>query len=130
MKGRSATKVEKERLNVLEQFPCLVCEVFFAICDTPAEIHHLRGQRIPGAHLYTIALCSKHHRHKDNQKPPRWISRHGDGKAMFEETYAEEARLLLMEHDRVEQFKINTSPPKIMCRSLCVEKPKEKNPKK
>lgn len=93
MNGRTPTKDEERWLAQVEQIPCIVC-LLFRETDTPAEIHHIAGQRAQGAHFKTIPLCTRHHRHADTHKPPRWISRHGDGRRAFEREYWSEGKLL------------------------------------
>lgn len=104
MHGRKANSEEREWLALLEQMPCIVCDMFHEAADTPAEIHHLNGQTAPCCHLQSIALCDKHHRRPDNQKPKRWISRHGDGKAAFEARYLPEHELLAYQKIQIELF--------------------------
>lgn len=90
---RALTKADRERGDKLRELGCIVClddETY-----TPPAIHHIKGQAKPGCHDWTIPLCAKHHQHKDNQKPQRWISRHGDGRAAFEDAYGAESALLL-----------------------------------
>ena len=103
MNGRTPTKDEREWLEKCQQVPCIVCAEWHGVDDTPAEIHHINGQRKPGAHFLTLSLCTRHHRHPD-AKHKRWISRHGDGKKAFEERYATEGDLLAIQHRYVEQL--------------------------
>lgn len=92
MGKRSYTKVDKIRAEKLRELGCIVCWSHDRF--TPPAIHHIDGQTKEGCHALTIPLCPKHHQEKDNHKPPRWISRHGDGRALFEATYGDELRLL------------------------------------
>ena len=90
---RALTKADKERGDKIRQMGCVVCELFNDVF-TPTAIHHMDGQTKEGCHDLTIGLCDKHHQHKDNEKPQRWISRHGDGRAAFEKAYGPESQLL------------------------------------
>jgi hypothetical protein len=94
MNGRTPTKDEKIWLEKCQQIPCIVCAMFHGIADSPAEIHHTDGQQKPNAHLKTLSLCTRHHRISDNRHPKRWISRHGDGKLLFQSRYMPERELL------------------------------------
>ena len=91
---RALTKADKERGKKLRDLGCIVCLKYLEVF-TPPAIHHLDGQTKPGCHKLTIPLCEKHHQKKDNRKPPRWTSRHGDGKAEFEGYYGAESLLLI-----------------------------------
>lgn len=97
MKGRAATAEEREWLDLVAQSPCLICKHFHDAPDSPAEIHHLDGKTVEGAHKRTIALCARHHRYADTAYPKRWISRHRDGKHAFEERYIPEEALLALQ---------------------------------
>ena len=108
MKSRTADTEEKAWLDCLEQLPCIVCEFFHGEDDTPAETHHIDGKTKPKAHLKTIRLCDKHHRHKDNRHPKRWLSRHGDGKRIFQDRYLHEMKLLELQGKRVSELLENT----------------------
>ena len=99
--SRKALAHEAEWLGLIEQLPCIVCEVFHDEYDTPAETHHIDGQTKPDAHLKTIRLCTKHHSQKDNTRPKRWLSRHGDGKTIFQNRYFHEMDLLKLQQERV-----------------------------
>jgi len=107
MQSRSPTAEEKEWLNLLAQMPCIVCSECHGVHDSPAEIHHINGKTRKNAHLKTIALCSKHHRHKDNNHPSRWISRHGDGRTIFQEKYMNEYALLDRQREAVAKMRLN-----------------------
>ena len=62
MKGRSITAKDKEWLDKITEFGCIVCHVHLGVF-TPAEPHHIFGKTRPGAHLHTIPMCPEHHRH-------------------------------------------------------------------
>lgn len=96
MKGRPLNAEERRWMNDicnLDPVGCVVCWIFNGV-TTPAAPHHIDGKTKMGVHLLTIPLCPKHHQEKDNQSPPRWISRHGDGRRAFEAAYGTEADLL------------------------------------
>ena len=97
---RALTKADRERGDKMRELGCIVCRCYFS-AHTPAAIHHIDGQTKPGCHDNTIPLCDKHHQHKDNQKPQRWASRHGDGRAAFEEKYGTEQELLLFTNEMI-----------------------------
>lgn len=93
MQGRTPTKEEKEWMNQASQLGCIVCRLYVETIS-PCSIHHTDGKVKPGAHLKTIGLCGRHHQIPDNEKPKRWISRHGDGKKAFEREYKTETELI------------------------------------
>ena len=80
-------------MNSVSNLGCIVCLLFLEE-NTPCSPHHMDGKTKPGAHLKTIGLCSRHHQVSDTHKPKRWISRHGDGRKVFEHEYMTEAELL------------------------------------
>jgi len=66
MNGRTPTKQEREWMQKVRQIGCIACIKSGAVqpFTTPEEytaIHHIDGQRRPGAHLLTIPLCAAHH---------------------------------------------------------------------
>lgn len=93
MRGRTPTKQEKEWMNKSGEYGCVICKWHLEI-ESPCSLHHINGRTKPGAHLLTIGLCGNHHQIKDNEKPPRWVSRHGDSRYQFEEAYGTEMDLL------------------------------------
>jgi len=99
MQSRNAKKSEKRHLLLSRLVPCLACALFHDEPDTPAEYHHTSGKTAPDCHFKGFSLCVNHHRIKDSHKPPRWISRHGDGLAAFEQRYRPESSFVL-EHKR------------------------------
>lgn len=105
--GRTPTSQESYWLELCQQLSCIVCERFHGVPDSPCEVHHLRGKTDPDAHLDTISLCTRHHRVSDNHHPKRWISRHGDGKRLFEARYAPEKQLLEWQRDRALKLEEN-----------------------
>ena len=90
-KGRKPTKEEKAWLDKVSDLGCIVCLTFHSVYS-PAEPHHIDGKTKPGAHLKTIGLCPRHHRHKSNDG--QWVSRHGDGRKAFESRYGTEQDIL------------------------------------
>ena len=97
MKGRTPTKDEKKHLNAVRELGCIVCRQFGV--SSPGVPHHINGKTTPGAHFDVINLCQNHHQTKSNDKPPYWISRHGDGRRLFELAYGTEKGLLMKTHN-------------------------------
>ena len=97
---RALTKADRERGDKMRELGCIVCLVYLDTY-TPPAIHHIDGKTKPGCHDLTIPLCGNHHQYKDNSKIPRWISRHGDGRAAFEERYDAEEQLLIETNGRI-----------------------------
>lgn len=60
MKGRTPNKREREWMNKIGNFGCIVC-YNNGIGDTPVSIHHIDGRTKKGAHYLTIPLCGLHH---------------------------------------------------------------------
>jgi hypothetical protein len=90
MRGRSPTKKEKEWMDSIANFGCVVCHLFYG-CYSPAEIHHIDGKTKPQAHLLTLPLCFKHHREGANND--MYVSRH-PFKNEFERRYGKQTDLL------------------------------------
>jgi hypothetical protein len=89
---RALTKADKERGTKLRELGCIVCLNEHEVFTEPA-IHHLDGKTKKGCHDLTIPLCPRHHQIKDNEKPPRWFTRHGQ-LIHFEDAYGTEWELL------------------------------------
>lgn len=106
MLTRAPTRLEREWLELCYQIPCIVCKHFHAEPNSPSEYHHIVGRNRPKAHLNGICLCARHHRLADNQHPKRWISRHGDGRRLFEQRYAPERELFELQKIEVEALKL------------------------
>lgn len=87
------------------QLPCVVCKHHGIAEDSPGEYHHTNGKTAPGAHYDGFVLCARHHRIPDTVKPKRWVSRHGDGKALFEARYRPETEFIELQIRDVEAFK-------------------------
>ena len=99
--GRKPTVLEQDWLNHSFQIPCLACRLFHNVEDSPAEYHHINGKTKPGAHFAGFSLCSKHHRISDTIHPKRWVSRHGDGKRIFQDRYMPEGAFLKEQQKQV-----------------------------
>lgn len=93
MKSKTPTKSEQKWMDDVRDLGCIVCRNFYGLHSPPA-IHHIIGKTKEGAHYHVLPLCLRHHQQKDNQKPPRWISRHGDGRSEFEIEYGHEHALM------------------------------------
>lgn len=91
LKGRTPNKAEKQWMDKVSQFGCIVCWETLGIPHSWCEIHHLDGKTKPNAHFKTIGLCYKHHRDQSNN--PMWVSRHKN-KKQFEDRYGTEEHLL------------------------------------
>lgn len=100
MKGRNPTAEEKRYMAAVAEMGCIICELFLDEF-TPGAIHHIDGKTKPGAHFKSLCMCDRHHQYKDNQKPPRWISRHGDGRYAFEQKYYPEQKLLEITYEKL-----------------------------
>tara|TARA_R110002020_G_C16295509_1_gene772760 strand:- start:1784 stop:2086 length:303 start_codon:yes stop_codon:yes gene_type:complete len=92
MARRNYSKLDRERAYKLRELGCIVCINEHGV-NTPPAIHHIDGQTKPNCHQLTIPLCPRHHQIKDNDKPPRWFTRHGEH-VHFEEAYGTEQELL------------------------------------
>jgi hypothetical protein len=95
---RHLTKADKDRGSKLREFGCVVCALHL-IEFTEAAIHHIDGQTKPGCHDLTIPLCHRHHQLKSNTG--EWVSRHGDGRAAFEDAYGTEQELLELVNEAI-----------------------------
>ena len=91
LKGRTTTKAEKDWMNKVAEFGCVVCWMHHGIPHSPCEIHHIEGKTKDGAHFSVLGLCMRHHRDQSNS--PLWTSRHKN-KTRFEERYGTEKYLL------------------------------------
>jgi len=89
--GKQApTKEEAEWMDRIIEHGCVACRID-RVQLRPAEVHHILsgGRRI--GHLFTIPLCSGHHR--DGTGAPGLLARH-PFKARFEARYGLELLLL------------------------------------
>jgi hypothetical protein len=105
---RVPTALEAEHLKWSYQVPCLVCKHYHGFPDSPAEYHHAYGRKKPGCHFNGFSLCAKHHRIADTRRPKRWISRHGDGKQVFEARYRVEGAFVALQKEEIELLKQNS----------------------
>jgi len=92
MSRQSYTKADTDRADKLRELGCIVCINEHGVFTEPA-IHHIDGQTKKGCHQLTIPLCGRHHQIRDNDKPPRWFTRH-DNFTDFEYAYGTEQELL------------------------------------
>jgi len=91
MQGRSPNKEEKDWMDAISNFGCIVCHLFYD-CHSPSEVHHIDGKTKPQAHLMTLGLCYKHHREGINND--LYVSRH-PFKREFEKRYGKQTDLLI-----------------------------------
>ena len=77
MAKKQATKAEREHMGRVADLGCLICQ-------QPANVHHIRTERIK-SHFLTIPLCREHHQGD--------FSIH-NGKREFENIYGSELHLL------------------------------------
>lgn len=95
MKGSKPTAAESRWMSAICEIGCIVCRNE-GLGKTPASPHHLVEALHRLGHYFTIPLCSFHHQVPSNDG--QWVTRHGPGpytgKALFEETYGSEFRLL------------------------------------
>jgi len=90
MKSRKATKEEKEWLDSIENFGCIVC-ANEGFGYTPSAIHHIDGKVKPDCHFKTLPLCGLHHQGENDTK--KYTPRH-PWKKRFEARYGTESELL------------------------------------
>jgi hypothetical protein len=84
------TAAEKAWMDRAQAHGCVVC-LLQTGTRMPAEIHHIKaGDRRMG-HLFTLPLCTAHHR--GGEREGAFISRH-PWKARFEQAYGTELELL------------------------------------
>lgn len=95
MNGRNPNKAEKEWLDKICDFGCVVCFNEFKL-HSPAEPHHLDGCRKPGAHFKTIPLCDQHHRNGGYG-----VALHA-GKAEWERLYGTQQNLLKLVQELID----------------------------
>lgn len=91
MQGRSPNKEEKDWMDAISDFGCIVCHLFYD-CYSPSEVHHIDGKTKPNAHLMSLSLCYKHHREGINND--LYVSRH-PFKREFEKRYGKQTDLLI-----------------------------------
>ena len=88
MRGRTPTKAEKEWLDAICQFGCIVCHNEYQIFS-PACPHHMDGKTKEGAHFKTLPLCAAHH-----QTGGDGVAFHATGKKTWENRYGTQQELL------------------------------------
>jgi len=93
MKGKPATKADKEYMARVAALGCLICRDFYEYFDVPAAIHHVAGKTRPGAHRLVLPLCGIHHQGGDDGDDSGHVSRH-PYKKRFEQKYDTETNLL------------------------------------
>lgn len=98
MARRNYTTKDTERADKMRELGCIVCYHYLNVF-TPTAIHHIDGQTKEGCHQLTIPLCPNHHQIKSNVQ--QWCSRHGDGRAAFEEAYDSEQNLLELTNELI-----------------------------
>ena len=99
------TKSEGEWMDAICQLGCIACREM-GISGTPAEVHHLlKGARRIG-HLFTIPLCTQHHRGGRNDA--EIVSRHPWRRA-FESRYGTELELLEKTKELVQRREVLAS---------------------
>ena len=76
--------MKKQSTAAEKRYMCRVAELGCLICDMPANVHHIRTQRIK-SHWLTVPLCRDHHQGD--------FSIHGS-KEQFENIYGSELHLL------------------------------------
>lgn len=91
MHGKTPNKAEKQWMNWIANFGCIVCHNQ-GRGYVPAAVHHILSGGIRMGHLYTIPLCQPGH-HKDAPKGCGEVSRHPN-RVEFEERYGTEMELL------------------------------------
>lgn len=96
------TKAERAWMDAITRLGCVVC-ITTGKGPTPAEPHHLLSGGRRMGHLYTIPLCSLHHRSGRNDDEV--VSR-DQNQRRFEERYGTEASLLEKTREMIgwEQF--------------------------
>jgi len=101
-----ATKAEKEWMEQIVDFGCIVCYLFHNGARTPAEVHHLTSGGKRQGHLMSISLCAGHHR--KNELPFK-IARHPTG-SRFKTAYGSELQLLMTLRELIARNDIEENP--------------------
>jgi hypothetical protein len=83
---RTPTVEEAKWMDAIVSYGCVACHIEFGYMLEAAEVHHILrgGQRL--GHLFTLPLCSWHHREAPTARHP-WRKR-------FEAKYGTELELL------------------------------------
>ena len=89
MNGRTPTKAEKQWMQAIVDYGCVVCRNEGK--HTPPSVHHINGSKKEGCHFETLPLCWYHH--QEGVNTPAYVSRH-PWKSEFEKRYGTEEKLL------------------------------------
>lgn len=87
-------------MDAIVQLGCIVCREDMGVLS-PAEVHHLDGKTVEGAHFRSIPLC--YHHHRAGCDTPACTSRH-PYKARFEARYGGEESLWEQTRELVRQL--------------------------
>ena len=89
-KKKSKTKDEKNWLNKISNFGCVVCRKHYEIDDAPpANCHHIRqgmGAGQKNSHYMVLPLCWEHHQGQDgfHSAPKTWQKKYGTEAELLE----------------------------------------------
>jgi hypothetical protein len=89
-KKKSKTKDEKNWLNRISNFGCVVCRKHYEIDDAPpANCHHIRqgmGAGQKNSHYMVLPLCHHHHQGQDgfHSAPKTWQKKYGTESELLE----------------------------------------------
>jgi len=89
-KKKSKTKAEKEYLNKVSNFGCVICKKFYGVEDPlPANCHHIRsnvGMGQKSSHYDVIPLCWEHHQGNDgfHSAPRTWQEKYDTDENLLE----------------------------------------------
>ena len=89
-KKKSKTKDEKNWLNRISNFGCVVCRKHHEIVDAPpANCHHIRqgmGAGQKNSHYMVLPLCWEHHQGQDgfHSAPKTWQDKYGTEAELLE----------------------------------------------
>ncbi len=61
MGGKPRNRAEQARFDAIKAGPCIACQQRSIPSHTP-EVHHLLSGGIRRGHMFTVGLCSWHHR--------------------------------------------------------------------
>lgn len=86
--SKSPTKQEREWMDRVQAYGCCACRKDGHYFE-PAEIHHIVSGNKRMGHMFSLPLCSRHHRHGTQDEPSihPW-------KARFVKRYGSELQLL------------------------------------
>jgi hypothetical protein len=89
-KKKSKTKDEKNWLNRISNFGCVICKKHYEINDPPpANCHHIRqgmGTGQKNSHYMVLPLCHHHHQGQDgfHHAPKTWQDKYGTEAELLE----------------------------------------------